>query len=81
MKLSPRGLEAIQALSEEFDTYFWNNDPPELERAVQRLKSIVHSNAKAKEKVFGAYIQTRLEGLKQKGFDLERFKTLLNELG
>ena len=80
MKLSPRGLEAIQALSEEFDPYFWNNDPSEIGRAVQRLESSGHSNARAKERVFGAYIQIRLQGLNQRGFDLEHFKTLLNEL-
>lgn len=80
MKRSPRGLEAIQALSEEFDPYYWNNDPPEIGKAVQRLESGGHSPAKAKEKTLGAYIQTHLECLNQKGFDLERFKALLNEL-
>ena len=79
-KLSPRALEAKRAASEEFELRLWNNDPPEIGKAVRRLEASGYSSEKAQEKALGAFLRTIIEGTNDKGLDLERFKALLTDL-
>ena len=79
-KMSPRALESIQAASELLEQRFWDNDPPEIGKAVQRLETNGYSKERTKEKVRNAFLRTLIEDNNKKGLDLERFKMLLNEL-
>jgi len=79
MTLGPQGLELRQILQRDVEQRFWNNDPPEARQALNRLEAGGYSTERAKEKILSALARAYDESPKA-GFNLERFKQLLNAL-